>query len=415
MKENAHISYKSTVYACYLGNFVQSIVINLTPILFMPLAKMYNLHIEFLGILVVLNFVTQVVVDIVFSGLVDKYGYRRFAVFAPILAFIGFVVFASSPIIFKDNPEYGFILGTFIFSGAGGLLELLLSPMVNSIPGDEKAAAMSVLHSFYAWGQLVVIIITTVAIFIFDNKFWQFIVLFWSIIPIISSILFLKVPLAPAIPEESRQPMKKVIIKPMFILCFCLIAFGGAAEQIAAQWTSTFFEVGLDFPKIIGDTLGVCTFVFAFGLSRFLYGKYGAKINVLKMMKYGTLLALIAYLLFALSPFKYLSLIAGPLCGVGVSLLWPGTISIAAEKFPLAGSWMFAILAAAGDIGCSFGPWLVGKISSVMSEKTLDISNYFNLTQSQFSLRAGMLIGILFPIGAFIAIRFIEVNKNKAL
>jgi len=413
MPNNTKISYKSTTIACYIGLFVQAIVINLTPILFIPLREQFGLSFQQLGFLVLINFITQVACDILFSGIVDKYGYRSFAAVSHLLTIVGFIIFAISPFI-MDKPYIGFVIGTIVFSGSGGLLELLLSPIINSIPTDEKATAMSVLHSFYAWGQVAVVLLTTVSLFIFGTKAWQLIMLIWIIVPLFNFILFLKVPLAPPIPEEHRQGMRMLIFKPFFIICFLAIGFGGAAEVSMNQWTSAFMDRAMDLPKIIGDTGGMCMFAIMLGLGRLLYGIYGSKINLLKIMFIGTLAASCCYIIVAFSFINLLSLAACAICGIAVSLLWPGTLVIASKKFPLAGAWLFAILAAGGDIGASVGPWMLGVVTE-QSPKVPFISNLaiqFSLSSDQIGLRIGMFIAALFPIGAFICI--LAMSRLKA-
>lgn len=407
----SRVSYKSTIYACYLGNFVQSIVINLTPILFVPIMVIYDLNIASLGVLAAVNFITQVLADVLLSKSVDKYGFRKFVVIAPIIALMGFVIFLLSPQIFPKDPMKGFLIGTIVFSCSGGMLELLLSPIINAIPSDEKIQAMNVLHSFYAWGQLCVIIVTTLLLKLFGTSYWQWIVLFWCIFPIVSSILFFKVPLVEVIGEEHQMPNRDIAKSKYFILGFILILCGGASEQIAAQWTSSFFEIGLNFSKTTGDLIGVGFFAFVFASSRFLYGKYGGKINIIKAMSFGTILTAISFIIFAVSPYPFFTVMASGLCGIGVSLLWPGTVALCAEYFPMAGTWMFAMLAFSGDIGCSMGPWITGIIADNIKSVNGINSIFTKLTIEQIGLRAGMMAGIIFPIAAFFTLR--QMRKFK--
>ena len=403
------ISYKSTVYACYIGNFVQATVINLTPILFIPLREQFGLSYEQLGFLILINFLTQVACDIGFSTLVDRYGFRPFITTAHLLTVIGFAVFAFSPYLFPASPYTGFVIGTIIFSGSGGLLELLLSPIVNAIPSDEKAAAMSVLHSFYAWGQVTVVLVTTLFLFLFGEINWQVIMLLWTLPAVFNFYLFLKAPLAPAIPEEHRQGMRQLILKPFFIVSFLAIMLGGAAEVSISQWSSAFMEKGVNLPKVVGDIAGMSMFAVMLGLGRLLYGIYGKRIQVNRVMMAGSLLAAGCYLVVALSPNAVLSLAACALCGFAVSLLWPGTLVIAAERFPLAGAWLFAILAAGGDIGASLGPWLISLVTEQGPRwaPVAGLTAGLGLSAEQLGLRLGMLAGVLCPIGAFLCLRWL--------
>lgn len=396
------VSYKPTIYACYLGNFVQAIVINLTPILFIPLREAFGLSFEQLGFLILINFFTQVLCDIGFSNLVDRYGFRPFATTAHILTVIGFILFALSPRLFA-NPYTGFVIATIIFSGSGGLLELLLSPIVNAIPTDEKATAMSVLHSFYAWGQVTVVLITTISLYIFGRSSWPVIMILWSLPAIFNFFLFLKVPLAPAVSEEHRQSMKMLIFKPFFMVGFFAILLGGASEISISQWSSAFMEKAMNLPKVVGDVAGMSMFAVMLGLGRLIFGLYGKKLDVNRMMMGGAVLAVVCYLVVATSSINTLSLAACALTGFGVSLLWPGTLVLTAERFPLAGSWLFAILAAGGDIGASVGPWLVSVVTEHAPKLALftGVAASLGLNPEQFGLRLGILTATFFPLGAF--------------
>ena len=404
------VSYKSTIIACYLGYFTQAIVVNLTPILFIPFMQIYGLSYSQLGFLILINFIVQVSIDILFSKIVDKYGFRIFATISHIICFVGFIIFALSPFLFPNNIYIGLLIGTIIFSGAGGLLEIVISPVLNAIPSDEKAAAMSLLHSFYAWGQLAVVLVTSFLLFIFGLDSWIFIVFLWCLVPLINFVLFLKVPLEKTIPEDERQSMLKVMVKPFFIFAFFAILMGGAAEVTMNQWISAYMEKALGFQKIIGDILGMSFFAIMLGVGRLLYGIYGKKIDVNKILVITSFSAIICYLIVALSPVQIISVIACGLAGLSTSLLWPGTLVITAEKYPLAGAWIFAILAAGGDIGASIGPWFLSLIAD-------NISNNFsgeiaNISVEQLALRIGMLVAAIFPLGAFVCHLYLKKKKN---
>jgi fucose permease len=416
MLSSSHISYRPTIYACYIGFVIQASVVNLTPVLFIPLRELYGLSYEQLGSLVLINFVTQVSCDLGFSNLVDKYGFRRFIVAAQALCVVGFSLFAAAPLL-TDKPYPLFILATIIFSGAGGLLELLLSPIVNAIPGDEKASAMSVLHSFYAWGQMAVIILTTLYIFGFGRAAWPGIVLLWTLPPIFNFFLFLRVPLAPPVPEEHRLGMRQLIGQPFFLTAIGAILLGGAAENSISQWTSAFMERGLGLPKLAGDVAGMSAFALMLGVGRALHGAHGKRVDLNLVMMAGALLAVACYLVVALSPWNLLSLVACALCGLAVSLLWPGTLVIAAEKYPLAGAWMFAILAAGGDIGASIGPWIMGMIAehAPRLDALTALGENLGLVPEQLGLRLGMLAGAILPLGAFLCLRWLHRARITAL
>jgi fucose permease len=403
-----NISYKSTIYACYLGHFVQAAVINATPILFLTLMGKYALSFEQMGRLVLINFVTQVAVDLIFSRFADKYGLRRFIVSAQVLAFTGLMLFAFAPRLFA-NTYTGFTVATIVFSCGGGLLELLLSPIVNAIPTDEKARAMSMLHAFYAWGQLTVVLITSLMLAVLGVDRWHLIMMFWSLLPLINTFVFLKVPLAPTVAEEHRTKTRVIFKSKYFIICLGAIMVGGAAEISMAQWASSFLEAAMGIPKIVGDYAGVGMFALALGLGRTYYGKMGGKMDIYKAMTRGAAICLACFLTVVFSPFPILSLAACALSGFGVSLLWPGSLVIATNKFPLAGTSMFAVLAAAGDIGASLGPWLVG----LTADKTPALLQYTPMAaQAQsFGLRAGFLLAVLFPAAMLFFMRYLTKRK----
>lgn len=404
-------SYKSTIYACYLGNFVLAAVINATPILFLTLMGKYDLSFEQMGRLVLANFITQVVIDLVFSRFADRYGVRIFVVAAQLLAFSGLMLFAFSPTLFT-NAYTGFTVATIIFSCGGGLLELLLSPIVNAIPTDEKAGEMSLLHSFYSWGQLTIVLVSSLLLAFLGADRWHLIMMFWSLLPLVNAFLFSKVPLAPMVAQEHRTKARAIFKTKYFIVCLVVIMAGGAAEISMAQWASSFLEAAMGIPKIIGDYAGVGIFALAMGIGRTWYGKMGDKVDIYKVMTAGAALSLLCFLTVVFSPFPALSLLACALCGFGVSLLWPGSIVIATRKFPLAGTSMFAILAAAGDIGASLGPWLVGltadRTPALLQAAQIEVSG-------NPGLRVGFLVAALFPVAILVFMKYLEKNKQPSL
>jgi fucose permease len=399
-------SYKSTVLACYIGNFVQAIVVNLTPIIFIPLREQYGFSYSQFGLLILINFITQVIADVSFSKAVDKYGFRPFAVAAHILCVIGFGLFVLTPKIFVNREFWGFLMATVVFSGAGGLLELLLSPIIDAIPTEEKAKAMAMLHSFYAWGQVTVVVVTTLCLF--AGVHWSVIVAGWMVVPLVNIFLFAKVPLARKHHESPIMKIRQLLVNPIFIIAFFAIISGGAAEVTMAQWTSSFMQKGLDLPKIIGDMLGVCGFAVMLGVGRLAYGIWGEKVNLNKVLIYGSMLAMFCYLMVAISPYHWLSIVACAVTGICVSLLWPGTLVIAANKLPLAGASMFALLAAGGDIGASVGPWLTGVVTDFSMNLTPKI---LGISPEQFGLRAGMLLAAFYPMFSMV-FHFMMRRKN---
>ncbi len=408
------VSYKSTAIACYIGNFVQAIVINLTPILFIPLRIQYGFSYSQLGLLVLINFTTQVSVDILLSGLADKHGFRGLCVLGQVLAILGLGLFALTPFIFS-NKYLGFVIATIIFSGGGGLMEMLLSPIVDSIPTDVKAAAMSVLHSFYAWGQLSVIVITTVFLFIFGISSWPIITAIWLIVPIANAILFSIVPLCPPISEKERTKLKEFLKHPYFLIALFAILLGGASEVSMAQWASAFLEKGLELPKIYGDLVGVAMFALMLGVGRALFGKYGKQINLNKVLILGSALAVFCYLLVAMSFTTFVPVLFSGICGIAVSLLWPGSLVLISEKFPKAGARIFALMAAGGDIGAAVGPWLISYITDSAFDWRLteNLARSIGVTEEQIALRIGMLVALIFPLLCLLCHIYLKKHKTQ--
>ncbi|MFO7636944.1 MAG: MFS transporter [Clostridia bacterium] len=387
--------YKRTTISCFVGIFIQAIIINLTAILFIPLMSLYNLSYWHLGLVVAVNFTAQVASDLAFSGIIDKVGFKRLVLPAHLLAFAGLLLFAATPLVFDDFLT-GLIVSTLIFSVAGGLLEVLLSPIINGIPSSNKGPAMALMHSFYAWGQIATILLTTLFIFLFGKENWQLIVLVWAMVPLVNFFLFLFSTFPPVIHESQRMGVRKLIGKPFMIIALLAIMAGGATEVVMNQWSSTFMEKVLLLPKVTGDLLGMSGFALMLGLGRLLFFKYGAKANLHRILVLGSGLAVVAYIVVATSPVVSVSLIACGVCGLATSLLWPGTLVVTAEKYPLAGSWIFAFLAASGDIGAAVGPLITGFVTeeALVSLQAMSTTS----TPEQMAIRAGILAAVVFPV-----------------
>ncbi|MBR2374220.1 MAG: MFS transporter [Lentisphaeria bacterium] len=413
----APVSYRSTVNACYTANFIGALVINLTPVMFIPLKMLYNLSYTQFGILLAANYVTQVAADVVFSWPVDRFGYRPFAVLAPVLTVAGYLIFCLSP-LFLINPFPGFVIGTIVFSATGGLLELLLSAIVNGIPGEQKATLMSVLHSFYAWGQLTVVLLTTAALWFFGTANWQWIIAAWGILPAINVWQFATCSMPPQVPAEERQGAAFLLRQKTFYIIIAMIAFGGMAEVSMPLWTSAFLERAINLPKITGDTLGMCLGAAMLGTGRLLYGLFGEKRDVWNFMLAGAIAGIGCYMLAALAGIPFLALAGCVLCCLATSLLWPGSVVLAGKSFPLAGAWLYAMLAAGGDLGASAGPYLLGVIADhAASWNWLSaVFKFSGLTAEQFGLRCGILCGSIFPlVTVFILLLFRrEQRKNQS-
>jgi len=410
----SRLNFKHTLYACFGANLVQAAIVNLSPLLFIALRESFGYSYTQLGALVLINFFTQVLTDLAFSRIVDRYGYRIFIVGGHIAAFLGLVIFAASPLL-SPNPYGIMVAGTVLFSMGGGLMELLLSPIVNAIPSDDKAGAMSLLHSFYAWGQMTVVLLTTAGIFIFGASAWPWLILAWALVPLINGVIFSRVPLEQPFRGDTGDGLRKTLRSSagLFLACFVVIAMGGASEISLSQWSSAIMERVAGLPKLAGDTIGMAGFALMLALGRTLNAKYGSRFRLTRMLMIGSLLAAACYVTVALTSSPALALVACALCGIGVSLLWPGTIIIAADAFPRAGTWLFAFLAAAGDIGASAGPQMMGMLADAAPNFPALTQLSATLGPENLGLRAGTLVATLFPLIAFAAVVWIARKQKK--
>jgi MFS family permease len=340
-----------------------------------------------LGSLVMLIFITQLIVDALAIKFVDKIGYRVSAVAAHLFAAVGMVSLAFLPRL-MPQPYVGLIISFLLFSIGGGLIEVLVSPIVDSLPGEAKASSMSLLHSFYSWGQVFVIILSTAALLIVGHDLWFLLPLLWSILPIITMFKFTRVPLVPPKEESERTPLKTLVTSRIFLLALLLMVCSGAAEQAMAQWASLFGEKGLGISKALGDLFGPCLFAAMMGIARTLYGIKGQKIDIRKTLAVCCFACILSFAITALVPIPAISLLGCSLCGLAVSLMWPGMLSLTAAGYPAGGTAMFAMLALGGDLGCSVGPWLTGIVAD------------------SSGLNIGLLTGMIFPavmlVGLFI-------------
>ena len=372
------VNYKSTLHACYLGYITQALIVNLPPLLFVVFRDKYDLSYTMLGSLVVVIFITQLVVDALAIKFIDKIGHRTSAVAAHVFAAVGMIALAFLPRL-MPQPYIGLIIASLLFSIGGGLIEVLVSPIVESLPGDAKASSMSLLHSFYSWGQVLVIILSTVALLLVGQNLWFLLPLLWSVLPIVTLFKFTRVPLIPPEEESKRTPLKTLITSKIFLVALLLMVCSGAAEQAMGQWASLFSEKGLGISKTLGDLLGPCLFAVMMGIIRTLYGMKGQKINIHKTLMICSVVCMFSFAITALVPVPAIALMGCSLCGLTVSLMWPGMLSLTAKGYPAGGTAMFAIMALGGDLGCSVGPWLTGIVAD------------------SSSLNIGLLTGILFP------------------
>ncbi|MFZ4775300.1 MAG: MFS transporter [Terrimicrobiaceae bacterium] len=391
---------RRVVWCCYLGMFIQALVINITPLLFIPLREEFGLTFEQIGRLILVNFLTQMVVDLICTALADRVHPRPLIVAANALSGIGLWIFALSPFVLK-TPYSGFLFGTVVFSVGCGLLEVLLSPLVNALPTENKSGAMAMLHAFYPIGKVAVIIVTGLALFLLGPGAWPWVMLTWSILPVINTVAFLRVKLPPLADPDRRHTLRAMLAEPILYWLLAGMLLAGATEVTIAQWTSAYAETALGFPKVVADLVGFCLFGVGMIVGRLWFGLNGGKHNLSLVMWGSALLSAFACVVMAVSPSPIVALAAIGFSGVFVSMLWPGVISLSAARYPLAGASLFAILAAAGDGGGALMPWLVGVIadhSIVFRTGWMDAILGAELPPQVFGLKAAFLVTAICPL-----------------
>lgn len=406
------MNYKSTLYSCYIGYITQAVIVNFMPILFVVFNEKYNISLSKLGTLVLINFLSQLVTDVIAAQSVDKLGFRRSAIPAHILSAAGLIMLGVLPSV-MSNTYLALVISVITFSVGGGLIEVVVSPIVEALPSDDNSAAMSLLHSFYCWGQLAVVLITTLVIKIFGYGIWNVLAVLWAVIPIVNIYFFAKVPL-PETHAETKVPIKNLIKENGFVIGLLLMLAAGASEQIMAQWVSLFAQKGLGVSKVIGDLLGPCLFALFMAIGRMWYGIKGDKLDLKKALLSCSILCIVCYCVTVFSKNPLISLIFCALTGFSVSLMWPGTLSYNASCFKNGGAAMFGVMAMFGDAGCSLGPWLTGIISDNAQKinSVVSYSQTSGMSLEQLGLKAGILIGIIFPI--MMTLGILKLKQKKA-
>lgn len=375
-------SYTHTIYACFIGYIVQAIINNFIPLLFLTFQSSYGIPLSKITFLVTFNFALQLIIDFLAAGFIDKIGYRASVIIAHICTAAGLIGLTILPEV-MPTPFIGLMSAVVIYAIGGGLIEVLISPIVEACPTDNKESAMSLLHSFYCWGHVGVVLLSTIFFRFFGIENWKILAGLWALIPIINTLFFTQVPIASLLSdEEASLSMKDLFKMKIFWLMVLLMICAGACEQAVSQWASTFAEQGLGVSKTIGDLAGPMVFAILMGTSRAVYGKYGHKFNLEKFMFISGLLCLVSYLLISLSSSPIIGFIGCGLCGLSVGILWPGTFSISSAKIKNGGTAMFALLALGGDVGCSAGPTIVGVMSGLLNN----------------NIRYGILAAIIFPV-----------------
>lgn len=390
-------NYQKTMYACFIGYIVQAIVNNFVPLLFVTFQTSYGIPLSKITALITVNFVIQLLVDLLSAGFIDKIGYRASIILAHICAAAGLLSLTILPDLLPD-AFLGILISVIIYAVGGGLLEVLVSPIIEACPTDNKEKAMSLLHSFYCWGQMGVVLLSTVFFVLFGIRNWKILALIWVIIPMANGILFARAPIYSLQAEgEKGLTLKELFLKKIFWVLMLMMMCAGASEQSVSQWASTFAEQGLHVSKTVGDLAGPMAFAMLMGLSRLIYGKYGDKLNLDHFMTFSCILCAASYLCISLVPVPIVGLLGCAVCGFSVGILWPGTFSKAAVSIKGGGTALFALLALAGDLGCSGGPTLAGLVSSSFGN----------------NLRIGILASIVFPILLLIGILLSRPNVHE--
>jgi len=407
------MNYKLLKAACYTTNISMSVVANISPLLFLTFRSLYGISYSLLGLLVLINFFTQLSIDLIFSFFSHKFNIPKTVKFTPILTVAGLLVYGIWPFFAPHSVYIGLVIGTILFSASGGLAEVLISPVIAAIPSDDPDREMSKLHSIYAWGVVLIVIISTFYLFMFGQQNWQWLIFVFTLIPLSSSILFTfsKIPEMQT-PEKVSGAVEFIKNKGVW-MCVFAIFLGGAAECTMGQWCSGYLEQAFGIPKIWGDIFGVALFSVMLGLGRSLYAKKGKKVaNVLFL---GAIGATICYLTAAVFSVAVVGLIACALTGLCTSMLWPGNLIVASDRFPSGGVMLYALMAAGGDFGASVGPQLIGIITEAAANKSaiINVASQLQIAPDQIGMRIGMLVGMLFPLMAIPLYNSFRKNKKK--
>lgn len=391
------INYQPTIRACFAGYIVQAVVNNFAPLLFLTFQSQYGIPLSQVTLLITINFLLQLMVDCASVFFIDRIGYRASAVLAHVFSALGLVLLAVLPQALP-SPFVGLLIAVFFYALGGGLLEVVISPLVEACPSEHKARTMSMLHSFYCWGSAGVIVLSTLFLAVFGASSWRMLSVLWALLPLANGLIFLKVPIATLIQEGERgMSLRELFSRRTFWILMALMLCAGASEQAVSQWASTFVERGLGVNKALGDLAGPTVFALLMGISRLFYGRFGDRVNLSRMMLLSGCLGIASYLLIGLTSSPLAGLVGMALTGLAVGMAWPGTYSRASAVMPRGGTAMFALFALAGDLGCTSGPTLAGAVAGALGE----------------NLRLGILSGVLFPVGTVVFLLLLERSLRR--
>ena len=388
-------NYKKTLKACYLGFITQAIAANFTPLLFLKFHTEYGIPLGQIALISTTFFFTQLIVDVLCAKYVERIGYRRAVVLSEVASVIGLVGLAFLPGLLP-SPFAGIIISVIIYAIGSGLIEVLVSPIVEACPFENKEAVMSLLHSFYCWGTVAVILLSTLFFGIFGISYWKWMACIWALLPLYNIYNFMTCPIEYLVEDGQGMSVGELLKSPLFWTGIILMICAGASEISMSQWASAFTESALGIEKRMGDLAGPCMFAVMQGVSRVIYGKYGNRIDLTKYMMGSGALCLLCYILASVSHNPLLSLVGCIMCGFSVGIMWPGTISIMSKRLPVGGTAMFALLAMAGDIGGSVGPAAVGMITQAAND----------------NMKVGMLSASIFPIVLIMMLLLLK-RQNK--
>ena len=409
------LNWRRTKLACYMGYITQAININLAPLLFIIFQKEFGFTFEQIGRIILINFCTQIISDVVATKYVDRVGYRVSVMAALVFSALGLISLSFMPGL-MNGSYLGLIIPVVLYSFGSGLIEVLVSPLVEAMPGDEKASMMSFLHSFYCWGQMAVVLITTLLIWWLGEGIWPLLPVLWAIVPIADVFIFAKAPLGSVVPEGGTPMKISELFKSGFFWIAMMLMFCSASSELTmAQWSSLFAEKGLGVSKLMGDLLGPFLFAFFMAITRAGYGIVGSKINIHNALIGSSALGIVCYAVTVFAKNPLLSLIGCALCGVSVALMWPGTLSFSAARYPMGGTALYGVLAICGDLGGAFAPWLAGVVSDAAqkSSRVIDMANAAGMNLEQMGLKAGLLVSLVFPTLLFVTLLLLKRSARR--
>lgn len=406
--------YRAARLACYAGNTAMAAVGNLSPLLFLAFRELYDISFSLLGTLVLINFATQLTVDLIFSFFSHKFNIPFSLKCMGVLGVVGFALYGLAPTLFPENVYLGLVLGTVIFSAASGFAEVLVSPVIAAIPSDDPEGEMSKLHAVYAFGVVGVVLVATLYLTVLPKAAWQGLAFVCALPSLFCFLLFCVAKLPPLETPERLSVTVSFFKNRWLYLCVLAIFLGGAAEVIMAQWCSAYLEAAIGLPKAAGDIVGVALFSLMLGIGRYGYGKWGK--NIEKSLTKGAIGAAICYLVAVLSPFPVLGLVGAAMTGFFVAMLWPGSLLISSERFPTSGVFIFAMMAAGGDLGAALGPQAVGLITDLATknEALLSLAERLSLLPEALGMKMGLLLGFLVSATCAVVMYIFYKNKKNA-